>query len=148
MELLIGAVIGVVLERVTKVFENLYKTLRHWSIAGEYHHGSGTVIVRRGFGTHFKTESKENNPTYNWTGSFQLEDATIRTGRGYYRYVARENDWGYHYIMLLDNGDISVQWENMSAGNRNHGSLIWFKRPKTSWFKRLTGGSKELTSGN
>jgi hypothetical protein len=29
MELLIGAVIGVVLERVTKVLENLYITLRH-----------------------------------------------------------------------------------------------------------------------
>lgn len=52
----------------------------------------------------------------------------MRTGRGAYRYVERENDWGYQHIMLLENGDISVQWENMSTGNRSVGALIWHKR--------------------
>lgn len=120
MELLVGAIIGVVVERLTKVFEKTYITLRHWPIGGEYSSGTGTVIIRRGFGNHYKTESKETNPTYNWTGSLQLEESNMRTGRGYYRYVERKNDWGYHYIMLLNNGDISVPWENMSASNRNH----------------------------
>ncbi len=136
MELLIGAVIGavfgVVFERVTKVFENLGFTIRHWSVAGDYHHGSGVVTIRRGFGNRFTTESKESDPSYNWKGSFQFDDTHMRTGKGTYRYIGRENDWGYHHIMLLENGDISVQWENMSAGKRNHGALIWFRRQQIS----------------
>jgi hypothetical protein len=128
VELLIGAFLGVVFERVTKVFQNLFFTVSHWSIAGEYTHGSGVVNIRRGFGNRFITQSKESDSTYNWRGSFQFDDTYMLTGRGAYRYIERENDWGHHYIMLLENGDISVQWENMSAGNRNHGALIWYKR--------------------
>src|SRR5215212_7447055 len=112
MDLLLGAVLGVAFERITKFFQNLFFTFRHWRIAGDYTNYNGVVSIRRGFGNRFLTENREPDPYYNWSGSFQFDDTYMRVGKGAYRYVdhERQNDWAYHYIMLLENGDISVQW--------------------------------------
>jgi hypothetical protein len=127
MDLLLGAVLGVAFEHIFSFIRNVYITLKHWHVAGKYTHDEGVVRITRRLGNRFITDGKENNAANNWRGSFHFDDAYMRTGRGAYLEVGRKHDWGYHYIMLLENEDISVQWENMSEGKRTIGSLIWRK---------------------
>lgn len=126
---LIGALIGMALERMTSFLKAVFFTMRHWGIRGTYTHDNGRVIISTKLGNRFVTKGAENNEANSWTGSFHLDDLYMRTGRGAYRHLHREDDWGYHYIRLLENGDISVQWENMSAGKRHTGALIWNRMP-------------------
>ena len=132
MELLIGgvvgAVIGVAFERITSLVQAVFFTFRHRHIQGKYTHDNGVVSITRRLGNRFVTESRQHDEADNWEGSFQIDDAYMHTGRGVYRHIDREDDWGYHYIRLLESGDVSVQWENMSDGNRGRGALIWHKR--------------------
>ncbi len=132
MELLIGGVVGAAIgvgfERITSLVQAVFFTFRHRHIQGEYTHDNGVVSITRRLGNRFVTESRQHNDADNWEGSFQIDDAYMHTGRGAYRHLVRQDDWGHHYIRLLENGDVSVQWENMSAGNRRTGALIWHKR--------------------
>jgi hypothetical protein len=132
MELLfavIGALIGMVLERMTSFLKSVFFTIRHRGIRGTYKHDDGSVIITTKLGNRFITEGSQTDQANSWTGSFHLDDIYMKTGRGAYHHLHRKDDWGYHYIRLLENGDISVQWENMSAGTRETGALIWRKMP-------------------
>lgn len=130
MELLfavIGALIGMALEGITSFLKSVFFTIKHRRIRGTYTHDDGSVTITIKLGNRFITEGSQTDEANSWTGSFHLDDMYMKTGRGAYRHLNREDDWGYHYIMLLKNGDISVQWENMSAGARETGALIWHK---------------------
>lgn len=126
--LLLGGVAGMVVERVASILHVVYFTLRHRRIRGEYEHANGFVRIKLKCGHRFVTDGQEHDPSNNWKGSFELDDVYMNTGREAYHHTDRVDDWGYHYVRLLENGDLSVQWENMSAGVRKTDSLVWHKK--------------------
>ncbi|MFA5844857.1 MAG: hypothetical protein WC971_08535 [Coriobacteriia bacterium] len=122
---ILGVMVGVLAEKVWSVCAAMCFMLRFKKFAGTYRHDGGTVIVKTHRSGRFETEGREIKPENNWSGSFRLDDSFLRTARGGYEHTSRAGDWGYHYVKLLDNGDISVQWENVSGGQRLTGALVW-----------------------
>jgi len=132
VELLIGALFGVLLERATSFLGAAIITFRHRRLRGSYTAWSpdgvkgGTVIIRPRLGNSFVTRGTHDDPRDDWTGSFQMEDMFTGSAHGVYRHVNRDpTDWGNHYLMLLDNGDIAAQWHNVSHGWDRKGRLLW-----------------------
>jgi hypothetical protein len=126
---IVGAVIGAMFERIASLLQATFYAYRYRYVRGEYTHDNGVVRISQQFGYRFITEGRENDPANDWTGSFRFDDLYMHTARGAYRHTKRIDDWGYHYLRLLENGNLSVQWENVSGGKRNTGALEWYRRP-------------------
>ncbi len=130
---LLGAIFGVALEHATSFFGAAVLTAKYWHLRGTYEirradgESAGTVTIRPRLGNRFLTEGWESGVLY-WTGAFQFDDLFMGSARGVYRYLDRGQrplvDWGNHYLMLLDNGDLVVQWHNVSLARDAKGSYM------------------------
>ena len=122
---LVGAVVGMLLEQTTHVVRSSLASWKYRDFRGSYSHDGGTVAVTGRLGHRFDSAGSETDPANNWTGHFDVIDTHDGIGAGTYHHASRSEDWGLHHLRLLDNGDISVQWENMGGGERRTGSVVW-----------------------
>lgn len=136
---LIGAIFGVALEHATSFFGAAALTIKYWRLRGTYGIWNpegirtGAVTIQPRLGNRFLTKGWVSDTLY-WTGSFQFDDLFMGSARGVYRYQNRRNrkraDWGNHYLMLLENGDIAVQWHNVSHARDRKGSYLLSRESK------------------
>ena len=137
----IGGVLGIFFERATSFFGSIAVTLRYWGLRGTYeirtvdNQLGGFFVINPQLGNRFLTEGWEADQLW-WTGVFQFDDLLGKSAHGVYRYVsfARKHpfvDWGNQLLMLLDDGDFVVQWQNISHARDKKGAYMLHRVSKS-----------------